>query len=116
MIAIIKRKLFEISIRFLERELNKTPVESLSEEQYNGLLSMLWDNSAFRNYVKERDQKLVYSIAGQAGSEPEPRDKTRMFLGQRVENLLLASKAKTAAARRDKQIALKKEANEKKEN
>ncbi len=108
-ISIIKEKFFDIAIRFLERGLLSAPSEALSPEQYDGLLSMLWDNQAFRHYVKERNSKLIYTIAGTAGAEVEPRDKTRLLLGQRVEILLLGAKARGASLRRDKARALKKE-------
>ena len=105
--SIIKEKFLVTCIRFLERELLKAPTETLSQEQTDGLLATLWDNAAFRNFLKERNAKLVYNIAGIAGSEVEPRDKTRLMLGQRVENLVLAAKTKHAALRRDKAFALK---------
>lgn len=104
----IEEKLIVICIRFLERILLGVPAESLSAEEHDGLLSMLWDNKAFRNYVKDRNGKLVYALAGMVGSEPEPRDKSRLLMGQRVENLVLANKAKICAERRDKAMALKK--------
>ena len=99
-----REKFIDMCVKYLEKDLAQIPSEILSQEQYEGLLSMLWDNQAFRNYVKERNQKIIYSIAGIAGSEPEPRDKTRLLLGQRVENLVLASKAKACATKRDNRI------------
>ena len=98
----LQNKLIALCVKFLERDLNKVPKEILSDEQYEGLLSMLWDNQAFRNFVKDRNQRIIYTIAGIAGNEPEPRDKTRLLYGQRVENLVLAAKAKASAIRRDK--------------
>ncbi len=99
--------LLKLLINVIERDLNIVK-ENLTEEQRNGLLAMLWDNASFRNYIADRNAKLVYSIAGIAGQEPEPRDKARLWMGQRVEILLLASKCKAAAERRNKALAEKK--------
>ncbi len=106
--AKIKEGIVLWCIRFLERDMISVPIDVLSKEQTDGLLAQLWDVPAFRNYVKERNSKIIYSIAGAAGSEPEPRDKSRLLMGQRVEILILAAKAKTAASRRDERQALKK--------
>lgn len=91
----------KLCIKWLERGLERP--ETLSEEQYIGLLSMLWSNPAFRKYVEERNKMIIYAIAGVAGTEPEPRDKTRQLYGQRVENLVLAAKVRTCATRVDKE-------------
>lgn len=107
--SMIKEGIVAWCIRFLERGMIDVPYETLSKEQNDGLLSQLWDVPAFRNYVKERNAKLIYTIAGTAGSEPEPRDRTRLLMGQRVEILVLGARARTAAARRDRERALKQE-------
>jgi hypothetical protein len=103
-----RNRLIALLIWLIEKELSTVPRETLSEEQVNGLFATLWDNPAFRNYISERNAKLVYTIAGYPGNEPEPRDKFHQKYGQRVENLILGSKAKLAAAKRDNVRELKK--------
>lgn len=69
------------------------------KEHYDGMLSQLWENPAFRKYVADRDMKLVWTLAGGEGLAAEPRDAYVMHTGQRVELLLLASEAKKAFTR-----------------
>lgn len=97
----LKKFLLRLAIRLIEADLRETPPQAMTEDQREGMLASLWDNPAFRNYIADRNTKLVYNIAGYAGSEPEPRDKTRLMYGQRVENLVLAAKAKSCAKKRD---------------
>lgn len=109
-----RRLLFEFIIGFLERDTMQTVVrETLTQEQRDGLLSQLWQNAAFRQYIAERDGKLIYSLAGGAGMLPEPRDKYLLQLGQRVEILLLADAAKKAEARRQAYHAKQRETEQK---
>ena len=67
----MRQFLTNLLIRLVESDLAKYPKASLTNEQTQGMLGMLWDNNAFRNYVKDRNSKLVYTIAGVAGEEPE---------------------------------------------
>lgn len=83
----------------LARELSDIPKETLLKEQYDGLMSQLWQNPGFRKYVADRDAKLIWTMAGGEGFGPEPRDQYIMHTGQRVENLLLASEARKAYQR-----------------
>lgn len=68
----------------------------MEKEVYDGLLSQLWQSSAFRQYVQQRDAKLIFTLAGSEGMAPEPRDAYTMHTGQRVELLMLAREAKAA--------------------
>lgn len=99
--------LIKLLIKWIERDLDIKRAE-LTEEQRNGLLSTLWDNPAFRNYIKERDEKLIFAIAGGSGLAPEPRDQHILKFGQRVELLLLASKAKACWIKRQRDLENKK--------
>ena len=99
----MRRLLIDILIKYLQRELSDVPKETLTKEVYDGLLSNLWQNPAFRKYVADRDAKLIWTMAGGEGLEPEPRDKYALHSGQRVENLLLAREAKQAYNRIDAQ-------------
>jgi hypothetical protein len=103
----MKTFLIKLLIKWIERDLDYSR-EILTEEQRNGLFSTLFDNPAFRNYIKERDEKLIWTIAGGAGLAPEPRDKYAQKFGQRVEILLLASKAKACWVKRGKDLEQKK--------
>ena len=98
----LRNKLIYLLIWFIEKELAKIPNEVLQEEQTAGLMSQLWYNQAFRNYILDRDRKLIWTIAGGAGMDPEPRDKYLMKFGQRVELLILAARCKSYAERKVK--------------
>lgn len=105
----LRNGLIALLIKILEKDLRSDLIiNGLTEEQYRGLLSQLWDNPAFRKYLGERETKIVFAIAGVAGNEPEPRDKTRIYYGQRVENLVLAARAKACAEERNQRIKEKK--------
>ena len=78
------------------------PKATLDKEQYDGLLSGLWQNPAFRKHVQDRDARLIFTMAGGEGMTPEPREAYTMHTGQRVELLILAREAKKAYERLDK--------------
>lgn len=104
-----RNKLISLLIWLIERDLSTIPRQTLSEEQYNGLLASLWTNPGFQKYVADRDAKLVYTMAGPAGNDPEPRDRHMLKFGQRVEILLLAGKAKACAMKIAQDLEKKKE-------
>lgn len=105
------RKLFiKILIYLLEKDLLEVKRATMTEEQENKMFAQIWDLPTFRNYILDRNTKIVYNLAGGDGINPEPRDKYLMKLGQRVEILILANKAKSAYNRR---LALAKEKNPK---
>lgn len=95
----VRSKLIEILMNLLSRELSTVPKETLVKEHYDGMLSQLWENPAFRKYVADRDMKLVWTLAGGEGLAAEPRDAYVMHTGQRVELLILAKEAKKAFER-----------------
>lgn len=95
----MKSFLFSILIRILAADLERGPHKPLTKDEEDGLLSQMWENPAFRKYVGDRDAKLVFTMAGGEGFEPEPRDKYLIHAGQRVENLVLAKNAKNAFLR-----------------
>lgn len=95
----IRKKLIDILIKLLQRELSDVPKETLTKEQFDGMLSGLWQNPAFRKYVQDRDAKLIFTMAGSEGMAPEPREAYTMHTGQRVELLILAREAKAAWSR-----------------
>lgn len=99
--SFLYKKLSAFFLWYQDKELAILPKEQLSEEQYNGLLSQLWDNPAFRKYIADRNAKLIYYMAGEPALAPEPREKLLQKYGQRIELLELGAKAKAAAARRD---------------
>jgi hypothetical protein len=83
----------------IERDISTYPQGKLTKEQFDGLLSQLWQNPGFRQYVADRNQHLIYTMAGAPGDKKEPRDRYMELRGQRVEILELAAKAKNAFAR-----------------
>jgi hypothetical protein len=105
----MKNKLINLLIWLIEKDLSTIPRETLTDDQYTGLLASLWTNIGFQKYIADRDAKLVYTMAGAAGNDPEPRDRHLLKFGQRVEILLLAAKAKSCAMKISKQIEEKKE-------
>lgn len=92
----MRRFIVTTLIRLLDRELSLTPAVTLTKDVEIGLLSQLWENAAFRKYIADRNAKLIYTMAGGEGMEPEARDKYHLHAGQRVENLVLGKKAKDA--------------------
>lgn len=92
----VRNLVVKLLIKLLERELSDTPKVSHSKEEYDGMLSQLWQNPGFRQYVQQRDAKLIFTMAGSEGMAPEPRDAYTMHTGQRVELLILAREAKAA--------------------
>lgn len=90
----IKRVLLRCLLWLIERDLQKVPKFALTEEQRRGLLAQLWENGAFRNYVSDRNQQLIYSIAGLPGAKLETTEKLLELRGQRIELLEFAAKAK----------------------
>lgn len=99
----MRRWILDILIKLLERELSDIPKATLEKEVYDGMLSQLWQSQAFRQYVQQRDAKLIWTLAGGEGLEPEPRDKYTLHSGQRLELLMLAREAKAAWTRVEKQ-------------
>ena len=95
----MRKLLIDILIKYLQREISDFPKSTLRKEEYDGLLSGLWQNPAFRKYVQDRDAKLIFTLAGSEGMAPEPRDMYTMHTGQRVELLILAREAKQAYTR-----------------
>lgn len=92
----LRTKFIEILIRILQRDISEYPKDALTKEQYDLLLSGLWQNDSFRKYIANRDAKLIFTMAGSEGMAPEPRDSYVMHTGQRVELLILAREAKAA--------------------
>lgn len=88
--------LIDILLKLLLGNISDFPKSTLPKEVEDGLLAQLWESPAFRKRVAERDAKLIYTMAGGEGMEPEPRDKYLLHAGQRVETLLWARDAKAA--------------------
>lgn len=95
----IRQIVLSILIKLLARELRETTPDQLGKEQYDGLMSQLWQNPAFRKYVADRDAKIIWALAGGEGFDAEPRETYIRHCGQRVENLILAREAKAAWTR-----------------
>jgi len=106
----IKDILKDICLRYLEKDISKghNLKDILSKEQEEGLLASLWTNPGFRNYVADRNQRIIYSMVGTPGAKPEPRDRFMELRGQRVELLELMSKAKMCSERIQKGLEEKK--------
>lgn len=100
----LRRLILDILIGLLSKELHSVTPVTLAKEQYDGMLSQLWENPAFRKYVADRDAKLIFTMAGSEGMAPEPRDSYVMHTGQRVELLILAREAKKAFERNQSQV------------
>ena len=99
----LRHKLIDILIGLLSKDLSDMPKEPLTKDEYDGLMSQLWQTPAFRKYVADRDAKLIFTMAGSEGMAPEPRDAYVMHTGQRVEILILAREAKAAFNRMELQ-------------
>lgn len=108
----MKRWLIDRLVKSLVGTLSDMPAATLTKEAEDGLLSQLWENPAFRKRVADRDAKLIYTMAGGEGMEPEPRERYLLHAGQRVENLLLARDARAAWNRVQKAVEAKKKLEE----
>lgn len=104
----LKNKLINILIWLIEKDLSTIPRQNLTDDQMVAMMAGLWTNPGFQKYVADRNAKLVYTMAGPAGNDPEPRDKHMLKFGQRVEILTLAAKAKACAVKLSKDIQEKK--------
>lgn len=95
----LTRLFIEVLLRLLRGQVGFLPKQALTKEVEDGLMAQMWENPAFRKRVADRDAKLIYTMAGGEGMEPEPRDKYSLHAGQRVEVLLWARDAKAAYQR-----------------
>jgi hypothetical protein len=104
--------LFEILIKALRKHLY-LGVEPTTKDIEDGFLAQMWESPVFRRRIAERDNKIIFQMAGGEGMEGEPRDKYLMHAGQRAEILLLARDAKAGymrvAKQRQQNIALTKD-------
>jgi hypothetical protein len=67
-------------------------------------LSMSWQDQGFKNYVAERDKKMVRELAGGIGMATRKRDEYVQMIGQRFELLRFAHVAKLAYEKRKKEL------------
>ncbi len=95
----MRNLLIEILIRLLTRDISTIPKQTLTKEEEDGALAQMWQSPAFRKRVADRNEKLIYTMAGGEGMKAEPREAYLMHTGQRVENLLWARDAKAAYQR-----------------
>lgn len=80
-------------IRVLERYLGLPDVSTLSNTTQDFLINA-WAHAGFREYVKKRNDDLIYDAAGGPGMAPVDRIKYTELVGRRVENLYLSALAK----------------------
>ena len=96
----LRRKLFDVLIWIVERELYRTPIAyALDDERALKFFAALWAQPGFREYCIERETRFVHSLATQ--DDPIMRAQMR---GQRIEMALWFGKAKKAY---DKQFPAK---------
>ncbi len=89
----MRRIVLALYIRALERYLNFPKVTSFSNTTQD-FLSNAWAHAGFREYVKKRNDEIIYEAAGGAGMAPHDRVKYTELSGRRVENLYLSAMAK----------------------
>jgi hypothetical protein len=88
----------DILIRIVERILYNTPVKpALDPEKMQSFYKVLYDLPGYRQYVVERETRLVHALASEKDSEARSQ-----MRGQRVENSLLFAKAQRAAEKAQK--------------
>ena len=92
--------LYRIIIKCILRYLD-LPKGEFDKNVDNFLVSS-WTHPGFRKYLADRDEKIIYELAGGVGMKEKSREDYIRLCGQRVENLILGVKAKGASARRDK--------------
>lgn len=99
MLHYMRNKIIDILVKMLLQDLQDHPVGTLTKEQEDGMLSQMWENPVFRKRVANRDARIIFTMAGGEGLQPEPRETYALHAGQRVENLLWARDAKAAYER-----------------
>ncbi len=70
----LRKLLIRLLIRYFERDIHEFPEPKLSKEEWDTMMSGLWQSPAFRKYLQDRDSKLIFTMAGSEGMAPEPRD------------------------------------------
>lgn len=93
--------LIKLLIRYLD--IPPTPKDQRTEE----FLAGAWQSVGFRAYIANRQERLIYELAGGSGLTEKTRDEYIRFMGQRLENLSLGLQAKNAHAKKEKEIASK---------
>lgn len=88
-------------IRALERYLGIDALDKQSNSTQDFLVNA-WAHAGFREYVKKRNDDLIYEAAGGPGMAPQERAKYMELIGRRVENLNLSALAKRSFEAEDK--------------
>ena len=89
----IRRFLTFQYIKLLEKYLGLPNVKSLDNKSLE-FLADAWRNDGFRDYLRGRNDQLIYQAAGGSGLTGVDRNKYAELVGRRVENLNLAALAK----------------------
>lgn len=106
----LKRKLFSYLFRDFQKELS-TLKGTLSKQEEDLLLSGMWQNQVFRNYVVSQETALTIAMAND-GKKPSDEEYLILY-GRRMELLHLYNLARLAYNRR--QVELKEKKKELKE-
>lgn len=84
----LQDKIVDILIRLVERRLYNTPIrKTMDEDRARTFYANLWEMPYFKEYCVERETRFVHAQANAW---------TELQKGQRIENMLLFSKAQSA--------------------
>lgn len=95
----------KLLIRLLTRYLDIPVVPK--DKRTDDFLAGAWQSVGFREYIANRQERIIYELAGGSGLNEKTRDEYIRFMGQRLENLTLGLHAKNAHAKKEKENAAK---------
>lgn len=97
----LKRKLTKYILRSFQKDIYGTRRE-LSKQEEDILLSGMWQNQAFRNWVYDEENKLTLAMANEGVKPSDEQYDT--WLGMRLKLADLNQKARSAHKRHEKEI------------
>lgn len=89
----IRRFLIFQYIKLLEKLLGLPNIKGMSDKSIE-FLAEAWKNDGFRDYLRKRNDDIIYQASGGSGMSPHTTQKYAELIGRRVENLNLAALSK----------------------
>lgn len=91
-----------------QKEIRDLPAENLTREQIDTLLSGMWQNPVFRNYLIKRDRDLTIEMRMRFSPKKDDMESAILY-GRTLELMELHNTAKFAYNRRQEEFTKKKE-------
>lgn len=89
----MRKRVLMLYIKALEKYLGLPSMDSQSKNVQDFLITA-WKHAGFREYVKKRNDDLIYEAAGGPGMAMADRIKYIELVGRRIENLYFSAMAK----------------------